>query len=48
MEILWIVSSAIVVSFVTAIVKSRRTAPRNLGYVSRDWVVRHGMEHTSV
>ena len=48
MEILWIVSTAIVISFVTAIVRSRKSAPRNLGFVSRDWVMRHGMDHTSV
>jgi hypothetical protein len=48
MEILWIVSRAIVVSFMTAIVRSRKSAPRNLGFVSRDWVVRHGTDHTSV
>ena len=48
MEILWIVPSAIVVSFVTAIVRNRKSAPRNLGFVSRDWVMRHGMDHTSV
>jgi hypothetical protein len=48
METLWIISSAVIVSVVTAIVKSRKTAARNLGYVSRDWVVRHGTDHTSV
>ena len=48
MEILWIVSSAIVVSFVTAIVRSRKSTPRNLGFVSRDWVVRYAMDHTTV
>jgi len=48
METLWIISSAVIVSVVTAIVKSRKTAARNLGYVSQDWVVRHGTDHTSV
>jgi hypothetical protein len=48
MAILWIISAAIVVSFVTAIVRSRKSAPRNLGFVSRDWVMRHGMDHTGV
>jgi len=46
METLWIISSAIVISLVAGLVKLRRPAVRNLGYVSRDWVVRHGMDHT--
>jgi len=48
MDALWIVSSALVLSIVAAIIKTRRSAPRNLGFVSRDWVIRHGTDHTSV
>jgi hypothetical protein len=48
METLLIISGAVVVSLVAAVVKIRRLPPRNLGYVSRDWVIRHGMDHTSV
>jgi len=48
METFLIISSAVVVSLVGAIVRIRRLPARNLGYVSRDWVMRHGMDHTSV
>lgn len=48
METFLIISGAVVVSLVGAVVKIRRLPPRNLGYVSRDWVMRHGMDHTSV
>ena len=47
METLWIITSALVISVVAGLVKLRRPAVRNLGYVSRDWVVRHGTDHTS-
>jgi hypothetical protein len=46
METFWIISSAVVVSLLGAIVRNRKSAPRNLGYVSRDWVMRHGVDHT--
>ena len=46
METFWIISSAVVVSLVGAIVRNRKSAPGNLGYVSRDWVMRHGVDHT--
>jgi hypothetical protein len=46
METFLIISSAVVVSFVGAIFKNRRSAPRNLGYVSKGWVMRHGVDHT--
>ena len=46
METFLIISSAVVVSLVGAIVRNRKSAPRNLGCVSRDWVVRHGVDHT--
>ena len=46
METFLIISSAVVVSLVAAIFRSRKSAPRNLGYVSRDWVMRHGVDHT--
>jgi len=45
MEAFWIIASAVVVSLLGAIVRNRKSAPRNLGYVSRDWVVRHGVDH---
>ena len=48
METFLIISSAVVVSLVGAIVRIRKLPPRNLGYVSRDWVMRHGTDHTSV
>ena len=48
METFLIISGALVVSLICAVVKIRRLPPRNLGYVSRDWVIRHGMDHTSV
>jgi urea transporter len=48
MDVLWILSSAVVLSIVAAVMKTRRAAPRNLGFVSRDWVVRHGTDHTGV
>jgi hypothetical protein len=48
MDTLLILSSAVVLSIVAAVMKTRRSAPRNLGFVSRDWVVRHGADHTSV
>jgi hypothetical protein len=47
MDALLIVSSAVVLSIVAAVIKTRRSAPRNLGFVSRDWVIRHGTDHTS-
>jgi hypothetical protein len=48
MEAFWIISITVVVSLVGAIFRNRKSAPRNLGYVSRDWVVRHGVDHTGV
>jgi hypothetical protein len=48
MEAFWIISSAVVFSLVAAFFRNRKSAPRNLGYVSRDWVVRHGVDHTGV
>jgi hypothetical protein len=48
MDTLWILSGAVVLSIVAAVIKTRRSAPRNLGFVSRDWVIRHGTDHTSV
>ena len=48
MDALWILSSGLVLSIVAAVVKTRRSAPKNLGFVSRDWVVRHGTDHPSV
>jgi len=46
METFLIISSAVVVSLVGAIFKNRRSAPRNLGYVSKGWVMRNGVDHT--
>jgi hypothetical protein len=46
METFWMISSAVVVSLVGAIVRNRKSAPRNLGYVSRDWVMRHDIDST--
>jgi len=48
METFWIISSAVVVSLVGVIFRNRKSASRNLGYVSRDWVMRHGVDHTGV
>ncbi len=49
MDTLWIVLGTVAVSIVTAVRKSRRAAPRNLGYVSRDWVMRHSsLDHAGV
>ena len=48
MEMFLIISSAIVVSLVSVFVKIRQEPGRNLGYVSRDWVMRHEIDHTSV
>ena len=47
MDALWMLSSALVLSVVAAVIKTRRSAPRNLGFVSRDWIVRHGSDHSS-
>jgi hypothetical protein len=47
MDTLWILSSAVILSIAAAERKTRRPAPRNLGFVSRDWVLRHGSDHTS-
>lgn len=44
MDTLWMISGAVVVSIMAAIFKSRRTAPASLGYVSRDWVMRHSAD----
>ena len=44
MDTLWMISGAVVVSIVTALFRSRRAAPTNLGYVSRDWVIRHSAD----
>jgi len=44
METLWIFSSAVVLSLIAAAWRNRKTSPRNLGYVSRDWVVRHSTD----
>ena len=46
METFLIISSAVVVSLVGAFVRNRKSAPTNLGYLSRDWVIRHGVDHT--
>ena len=46
MEAFLIISSAVVVSLVGAMFTTRKSARRNLGYVSRDWVMRHGVDHT--
>jgi len=46
METFLIISSAVVVSLVGAIFKNRKSSPRNLGYVSKGWVMRHGVDHT--
>ncbi len=45
MDALWMLSSTVVLSIVGVVVKMRRSQPRNLGFVSRDWIVRHGSEH---
>jgi hypothetical protein len=47
MDALWILSSAVVLSVMAAIIKSRRSPPRNLGFVSRDWILRHGSDRSS-
>jgi hypothetical protein len=44
MDALWMISGAVVVSVVAALFKSRRTTPASLGYVSRDWVMRHSAD----
>jgi hypothetical protein len=44
MDTLWMISGAVVVSIVAALVKTRRPTPMNLGSVSRDWVVRHSAD----
>jgi hypothetical protein len=44
METLWIISSVVAISLVAAAFKTRRSSPRNLGYVSRDWVMRHSTD----
>lgn len=44
METLGIISTAVVVVLLAAFLKNRRPAARNLGYVSRDWVMRHQVE----
>jgi hypothetical protein len=44
MDTLWMISGAVVVSIVAALVKTRRATPTNLGYVSRGWVVRHSAD----
>jgi hypothetical protein len=44
MEALWMISGAAVVSLVTALLRFRRSTPTNLGYVSRDWVIRHSAD----
>ena len=44
METLWIISTAVVVSLIAAAFRNRKSSPRNLGYVSRDWVMRHSMD----
>jgi hypothetical protein len=41
MDALLMISGAVVVSIVAALVKARRATPANLGFVSRDWVIRH-------
>jgi hypothetical protein len=48
MEMFLIISSAILASLVSAFAKVRKEPARNLGYVSRDWVMRHEIDHTSV
>ena len=44
METLWIIATAVVVSLIAAAFRNRKTSPRNLGYVSRDWVIRHSTD----
>jgi len=41
MDTLWIVSGAVVVSIVATVMRTRRSTPRNLGFVSRNWILRH-------
>ena len=43
METLWVISSAVVVSIVAAVFRTRRSGPTNLGFVSRAWVMKHAM-----
>jgi hypothetical protein len=44
METLWIIATTLVVALIAAAYRHRRSSPRNLGYVSRDWVVRHSTD----
>jgi hypothetical protein len=44
METLWIVTTAVIVSLIAAAFRNRRSSRRNLGYVSRDWVIRHSTD----
>ena len=44
MDALWMISGALVLSIVAALFKARRPTPANLGYVSRDWVIRHSAD----
>jgi hypothetical protein len=44
MDTLWMISGAVVVSIVAALLRSRRSTSTNLGYVSRDWVIRHSAD----
>jgi hypothetical protein len=40
MDALWMIAGAVVLSVVATLLKSRRSTPASLGYLSRDWVMR--------
>ena len=44
MDAVWILSGAVIVSIVAALFRTRRSAPLNLGSVSREWVMRHSSD----
>ena len=44
METLWMIATVVVVSLIAAAFRTRKTSSRNLGYVSRDWVIRHNTD----
>jgi hypothetical protein len=46
MDILLIVAIVTVVALLAVVL--RRSSPQNLGFVSRDWVMKHSTDHAGV
>ena len=48
MDTLLIVAGVMVVALLAVVLRALRSSPKNLGFVSRDWVMKHSTDHTGV